>query len=268
MGSRFKVPAPPGHEGVGIVRKLGAGVRGFEEGDRVAFGGFATCANGSAQGMYKIPPGGPADEYWLVEPVACAVTGLDHCRLRAGDRVVVIGCGFMGLLLIQGLVRSPAAEIVAVDIEPHRLELARSFGVREVFNTSEIPVQEVAARLKDRQIDTVVDASGSQQGLDLAADVVKRGGLINLFGWIKGETAAFDPSAWHMKGLTIVNSSPSARLREVFPVAIDLIRTGLFDLRPLVTHIVTLEEYPGLMKRILAGDKTYIKGVVRLAGES
>ena len=264
MGDRMQPMAPPGHEGMGHVTKVGPGVTGFKEGDRVAGGGFATLRNIPADRAYKIPDSDLADEYWIVEPVSCIVTGLDHCRLRPGDRVVVIGCGFMGLMLLQGLLHSYVAEVIAIDIVQNRLELAKQFGAKEIYNLSEVDRSELAEMLKARQIDIVVDSTGSQSGLDLASDIVKRGGLINLFGWIKGQTATFDPTKWHIGGFTLVNSSPSAKLRDPFPVAIELLQQGVIDLRPLVTHVVPLQEYPALMKQILAGDGAYIKGVIKL----
>ena len=96
LGSTMIPMAPPGHEGVGYVSKVGAGVAGIKEGDRVAGGGFATVRNLSSQRIYPIPRSELADEYWIVEPVSCAVTGIDHTNLRAGETVALIGCGFYG----------------------------------------------------------------------------------------------------------------------------------------------------------------------------
>jgi threonine dehydrogenase-like Zn-dependent dehydrogenase len=265
LGDRMKPMAPPGHEGMGHVVKVGPNVAGFEEGDRVAGGGFATLRNLPVSRAYKLPTSDLDDKYWVVEPVSCVVTGLDHCRLRPSDRVVVIGCGFMGLMLLQGLLHSFAEQVIAVDIVPERLELAKKLGAAEVYNAAQEDVAELAQSLKARQIDVVVDSTGSQAGLDLAVDVVKRGGLINLFGWIKGQTATFDPTKWHIGGFTLVNSSPSSQIRDPFPPAIQLIHKGIIDLRPLVTHVAPLQEYPGLMGQILAGDKGYVKGVVTLS---
>jgi threonine dehydrogenase-like Zn-dependent dehydrogenase len=265
LGDRMKPMAPPGHEGMGYVVKVGPNVTGFKEGDRVAGGGFATLRNLPATRAYKLPESGLADNYWIVEPVSCVVTGLDHCRLRPGDRVVLIGCGFMGLMLLQGLLHSFAEQVIAVDIASERLALAQQLGAEEVYNTAQEDVAGLAQSLKARTIDVVVDTSGSQAGLDLAADVVKRGGIINLFGWIKGQTATFDPTKWHTGGFTVVNSSPSSQLRDPFPPAIQLLHRGIIDLRPLVTHVAPLQEYPTLMGQILAGDKGYVKGVVTLA---
>ena len=268
LGEKMRSPAPAGHEGIGRIIKIGRGVTGFKEGDRVTGGGFRTAENFPTGMSYHIPSSNLPDELWLVEPVACVVTGLDRCQLKPGDRVVVIGCGFMGLLLIQGLAKSFAHQVVAIDIDQNRLDLAKLCGAGELYNSKTEDMVALVKDLKARNIDVVVDTSGAQEGLNLATEIARQGGLINLFGWMKGDSATFDPTNWHMGGFTIVNSSPSGRLRDTFPIAIRLIHSGFFDLRPLVTHVVPLDEYPNLMKTILAGDKSYVKGVVKLNGNS
>ena len=264
LGNQMHPMAPPGHEGVGYIAKIGAGVTDFKEGDRVAGGGFANVRNLSAQRVFKIPESDLPDEYWIVEPVSCAVTGIDHCQIQPGNRIVVVGCGFMGLLILQGLLRYPLDELIVLDIVQSRLDLAQQLGVGEVYNTAEADLQELSRELKSREIDVVVDTSGSQAGLDLSTDIVKRGGRINLFGWLKGQTASFDPTKWHLGGFTVVNSAPASKLRDTFDPAIRLIHKGIIDLKPLVTHTAALEDYPALMAQILAGDESYIKGVVTL----
>ncbi len=264
-GKEMHPMAPAGHEGVGYIAKIGKGVTGFKEGDRVAGGGFTTLRNLASQRVYKIPDSPLADEHWIVEPVSCAVTGLDHCRLRAGERVAVIGTGFMGLLILQGLLHMPTDQLVAIDINQDRLNLAQQLGVPEIFNSATTERAELVQLLKAREFDVVVDTSGHQAGLDLATDIVKRGGLINLFGWLKGKTATFDPTKWHTGGFTVVNSAPASKVRDPFPPAIRLIHQGIIDLRPLVTHVVPLVEYSSLMEEILSGEPSYVKGVVKLA---
>jgi threonine dehydrogenase-like Zn-dependent dehydrogenase len=264
-GSRIPL-APAGHEGVGYVIKVGRAVQGIKEGDRVAGGGFATLRNLRAAKVYPLPPSELPDEHWIVEPASCAVTGLDHCRVRPGDRVAVIGAGFMGLLILQGLLRSPLDRLTAVDVVQSRLDLAQRLGVPQTYNAVQHEHGDLAGLLHAHGYDTVVDTSGTQAGLDLATAIVRRGGLINLFGWIKGETATFNPTAWHGGGFTIVNSAPGSQLRDPFPPAIRMLQQGIFDLRPLVTHVVPLAEYPALMQTILQGDPSYIKGVITLGG--
>ena len=77
LGKKMYPMAPAGHEGVGYVAKVGRKVQGLKEGDRIAGGGFATLRNLAATQVYKIPDSSLADEYWVVEPVSCAVTGID-----------------------------------------------------------------------------------------------------------------------------------------------------------------------------------------------
>ena len=165
---------------------------------------------------------------------------------------------------MQGLLRHPLDALIGIDIAQSRLDIARQLGVGEVYHATQRNIPDLARELKAREIDVVVDTSGSQAGLDLATDIVKRGGRVNLFGWIKGQTATFDPTKWHLGGFTVVNSAPASRLRDTFGPAIRLIHKGIIDLKPLVTHTAPLENYPALMARILAGDSRYIKGVVTL----
>ena len=254
----------PGHEGVGRVVKVGSGVNHLKVGDRVTSWalGFTSTATVNAYNLYKIPEESSlADEHWIVEPVACVVTGLDHCQLKPGDRIAVVGCGFMGLMLLQGLGRSYADEVIAIDIDPRRLELARQFGA-----TRTLTPDEALANLNDLRnlsIDCVVDASGAQPGLDLSTKLVRRGGRINLFGWNHGRPT-FDGDTWHMEGLTIVNSAPNSALRDPWHAAIRLLNRGILDLRPLVTHTAPLDEYPTLLQKAVGREEGYIKGVIKL----
>jgi len=267
QGAAMSVPAPPGHEGVGRVIKTGKQVTRLKEGDLVAGGGFASFSNRSAQRAYRLPPSNIPPELWMVEPVSCCVTGIDHMQLRPGHRVALIGCGFMGLILLQLLGHSPCSEVVAIDLVETRLTLANEFGATSTHNLTEVSAEEVAKQWKERPFDVVCDTSGVQAGLDLASQLTRKGGQINLFGWMKGKQATFNPTQWHLGGFTVINSSPSSRLRDPFPPAIDLIARGLVELGPLVTHTVSLPEYPALMQRITQGEPGYIKGVVLLNEE-
>ena len=264
VGGDAPSAAPPGHEGVGYVAKLGAGVTGLEIGQRVAAGGFGRLRNVPARRAYKIPRSGLADQHWIVEPVSCVVTGMDHCHLKAGERLAMVGCGFMGLMMIQGLAGAGADQLIALDVDDARLRLAAEFGATETHNVAAQDFADVRADLRRRGIDTVVDTTGAQGGLDIATDIVRRAGRINLFGWIKGDTATFNPTAWHGKAISIVNSSPAAQLRDPFPPAIRLLHKGVIDLRPLVTHVVDIDDYPSFMEGVTTGAVPgYIKGVVR-----
>ena len=262
-GADSGAAAPPGHEGVGYVTKLGDGVRGIEIGQRVAGGGFGRVRNAPVRSLYKIPDSNLGDQHWIVEPVACVVTGMDCCRLKVGERLAMVGCGFMGLMMVQGLRGMGLDQLIALDIDDRRLALAKEFGATEAHNVAGAGFDEIKRDLQGRRIDVVVDTSGSQSGLDLATEIVKRAGLINLFGWIKGTQATFNPTMWHGKAISVVNSSPSAQLRDPFPPAIRLLEKGIIDLNPLVTHVVPIDEFPSFMGKATTGQVDgYIKGVI------
>lgn len=264
VGSGDRWAAPPGHEGVGYVCKVGKGVTGFNEGDRVANGGFAGYGNFSQHSLHPIPPSTLPDEYWIVEPVSCIVNGLDTAHLMAGDRTAVIGCGFMGLLFIQALTRSFVEHVIAIDIEDAKLDVAKQLGATMAVNPSGGDIEDRLKELRALKIDKVFDCTGVQQGLDLSTKILRTGGLLSLVGWIRGE-ARFSGSEWHMGGFTVVNSSPLARIRDAFPTAIRMIDSGIFDLKPLVTDVVTLDGYAPLLDEVLKGrERPYIKGVVKL----
>ncbi len=263
MGSDAPSAAPPGHEGIGYVTKLGDGVRDIKIGDRVAGGGFAKVRNTPTKRLYKIPDSNLADHHWIVEPVSCIVTGMDLCNLKAGERLAMVGCGFMGLMMVQGLAGMGADQLIALDVDDKRLALATKMGATEAYNVTSPDFAAVKKDLQARRIDVVVDTTGAQQGLDLSTDIVRVGGRINLFGWIKGTSATFNPTAWHGKGITVVNSSPMAQIRDPFPPAIRLIQNGVIDLAPLVTHVIPIDQYPEFMKGVVKGEvEGYIKGVV------
>ncbi len=258
--------APPGHEGIGYVTAVGPQVEGVAEGDHVVGGGFASLANLKASSLYKLPASTLPEEQWMVEPASCVVTGVDHCQLRIGDRLAVVGCGFMGLMLVQCLGRSFAEQLIALDVDPQRLDLAREFGATEAYSPTAPGFDALVAEIRARSIDTVVDSSGAAAGFALSNRLVRRGGRINQFGWVHGPVT-FSGDFWHMDGITVVNSSPAARLRDPFPVAIRLIHAGIIRLDKLVTHVVSLDEMGALLAGVAQGQvKGYIKGVVRPNG--
>jgi len=255
-------PAPPGHEGVSMVTEVGSKVSGIEPGQYFAYGGFQTHMHASPSALKgkRLPddPGDPAT--WLAEPVSCCVTAMDTSPLRAGDKVAVVGCGFMGQIILQLLDHSFAAEVHAFDVVEHRLQLVDDLNrvVKHPLKTDSSLADMEAA------FDIVYDTTGAQGGLDAAVRMARIGGHVNLFGWLKGTEASFDPSSWHLKGITVCNSSPSGQLRDPFPAAIRLMAQGIVRLRPLITHEVPMDGYAGLMRSILDGNPDYVKGVVHL----
>ena len=256
-------PACPGHEGVGRVVALGPDVTGVQLGAKVMGGGFAELRNARREHLIMLPESDLPDEHWVVEPVGCCIHAVDHAHVSPGHRIAVIGVGFMGLVITQLYGRCPVDELVAIDIDPRKLELAKSFGATRTILANSPDAERQYAEVKALGIDTAIDSSGTQAGMDTCAKVVKRGGRILLFGWIHGK-ASFVGDEWHLGGYTVVNASPFSGLRDTIPAAIRMLNSGIVSLKPLVTHVVSIDEYPELLRRVASGqEKGYIKGVVK-----
>jgi threonine dehydrogenase-like Zn-dependent dehydrogenase len=258
-------PVWPGHEGVARVVKVGPGVSNVKEGDVVTGVGlgFTERVTRQAAGLFVLPQrAGDEPQNWIIEPVSCVVTGIDHCRQKAGDRIAVVGCGFMGLMIVQALGKSLLDRLICIDMDPKRLELAKQFGATDVYHAAEVDPN----KLRELWLDCVVDCSGNQKGLELSSKIVKNGGRLNLFGWNHG-TPTFPGDTWHMNGITVVNSAPNSAERDPWLPAIRMLERGYIDLKPLISHVVPLVEYPNLLKFAAANKGgSYMKGVVALNG--
>ena len=121
-----ETPTRIGHEPVGLVAAVGANVQGFAPGDRVTglfayLKAFAQYGVAEPEQLVKIPDHVPL-ELALGEPLKCIGTILRAAQPELGDHVLVMGCGFMGLLTLAGLVGRAPASLIAVDMQEERLE--------------------------------------------------------------------------------------------------------------------------------------------------
>ncbi len=193
-----------GHEFGGRVRGLGPGVAGIRPGQRVAVnpnlscgicrpcrdgrphlcrslaaygvdrdGGFAPWAVVAAEQIYPVAEDLPAGAVALVEPLSCALHGLELAGVRPGDSVLLLGAGPMGLLLLLLVRRRGAARIVVADPREERRRLARLRGADLAVD----PRQELSG-----EFDVVLEASGSPAALGAALRAVAPGGTVLVFG--------------------------------------------------------------------------------------
>ncbi len=263
-GAEPGYPSRAGHEGVGVVLKAGSKVQRLQEGDWVATGSWATVDNLGATGLAKLS-GPPADPgVFLIEPCACVVTALYSYELTAGDRVLVMGAGFMGLLNVQALGHSPLAELVVTDVKPANLELAREFGATEVINSATAAGQARLEELRDQPFDLVVEAAGVERTVQQAGGLTRPGGRLSIFAW-HHQPRTLDLGLWHMRGLKVLNSAPGiGRDHNINNMqrAVALLERGVFDLRKLVTHRHPFAEVQTAMEVATERPEEYIKGVL------
>ena len=175
----------------------------------------------------------------MLEPLGVALHTIDLGKLRPGMHVGVFGCGPIGLLVVQLARLSGAAQIIATDLLPHRIEAARACGASEVFLAQEgVPGDEALAASGGRGLDVVFEAAGTQAAVDTAFAAVMPGGKVILAGIPDDDRTSFSASVARRKGLTI---KLVRRMKHTYPRAIRLAAQGLVDLRSLVTHQFPLE---------------------------
>lgn len=257
-------PRPVGHEGIGVVTKVPRDVTHLAEGDYVDCFGWSTYQNIDAYRVSKFrrQPADPA--VLLTEPAACVVTALYSYNITPGDRVLLLGAGYMGLLNVQGLSRYPLQDLVVVDLKPHNLELARKFGATEVIHAGSDEGQKRLEQLRLEPFDLVIEAAASPRTLQSAGDYCRQGGRLAIFSW-HHEPRMVDMGVWHIKGLTVLNSAPGIGTDHnvnSMVRAVQLLERGVFDMRELVTHRHRVRDVQEAMELSVARPENYIKGVL------
>lgn len=270
--STFRGTEPPwgsplGHEGIGVVTKVGRDVKSLKEGDCVTTTSWATYQNQAAAhtAVFRQVPADPA--VFITEPSACVVTAWYSYRIVPGDRVLVLGAGYMGLLNVQALGRSPLAELVVADLKPANLKLAAAAGATEVINSGTAKGKARLEALKDQPFDLVVEAAGAEQTLQLAGPLTRRGGRLSIFAWHHGNRTV-DFGLWHVRGLQVLNSSPMIGTDwNINPMqrAAHLLEAGVFDQRRLITHRHPFAQVQAALELAAARPPEYCKGVLLFA---
>jgi threonine dehydrogenase-like Zn-dependent dehydrogenase len=183
--TRMTYPAVIGHEVIGTVLEVGKNVKRFKVGDKVT-GRMGQCLKTkkvvrnadllTPQAMlFKIPETEKDYLCCLSEPMECVVNIAKMANPKYGQRVAVVGCGFMGLLVIAALSNSGAKDIIAVDLFQDKLSLAKSFGATGIINPQkEMNLSEAAYHMTNGDFfDIVIEITGSLNGLDTALQLVK-----------------------------------------------------------------------------------------------
>lgn len=186
-GTRFPRIGGTGYMGAGVVRAVGEAVTEFAAGDRVQYTTSAPVAPHSEycvavpESSAHIPPGmsfvTAGCSYWAVPPYR----GILGSELRYYDDVVVFGLGPLGLCAVQ-MLRPMTRRLIAVDVVPFRLQLAREFGVDAAVNPQEEDLAATVKRLMPRGAETTFEIVGNQTTLEQAIQVAAPRGRIVLVG--------------------------------------------------------------------------------------
>lgn len=170
----------------------------------------------------------------MLEPLGVAVHAVDLGHVPLGGSVAVIGCGPIGLLMIQVARAAGAGRVLAADPLAHRRAAAAARGADVVLDPAAgAYASQLNAFTDGLGADVAFEIAGTDPAIAAAMDAVRPGGRVVLAGIPDGELSAFPASVARRKGLTIVMVR---RMKEVYPRATALVEAGLVDVRGLVSH--------------------------------
>lgn len=263
-----------GHEGVGVVDKVGAGVTAFHPGDRVLVscisacgrceycrrGMYSHCTTGgwilgnaidgtqaeyvriphADTSLYPIPPG--ADEEALVMLSDILPTGFEcgvlNGRVQPGATVAIVGAGPIGLAALLTAQFYAPAEIIMIDLEANRLEVAKRFGATQTVQAAGDKAAEAVMQITGKRgVDTAIEAVGVPASFITCEDIVAPGGTIANIG-VHGVKVDL-----HLEKLWSQNITITTRLVDTVttPMLVKTVQSRRIDPKLLITHHFTLD---------------------------
>ena len=278
----LKPPMPFGHELAGVIAEVGAGVTEFAVGDRVVPLNSAPCDacyfcckgqqnlcddllfnNGAyaeylrvparivAKNTLAVPDDVLLEHASLTEPLACVVRGLEESGAQAGDCMIVIGAGPIGLMFIHAAALA-GVDVIAVVKREDQVAAARTFGAGQVVRIGSGDTVEAARALTPdgRGADVVIEAVATPATWEQAVAMVRKGGVVNFFGGPpSGTVVGLDTNRLHYGDITLKASfhHTPATCRTAFA----LITSGRFKAAEFITGQAGLAEVPEVFRRML-----------------
>jgi L-iditol 2-dehydrogenase len=212
-----------------------------------------------------VPDGVPLEHAALTEPLACVVRGLEESGAQAGDTMVVIGAGPIGLMFMHAA-ELAGVKVIAVVKREDQIATAALFGASSVLQVGaveDVVAETRALTCQGRGADVVIDAVASSQAWEWGVDMVRKGGVVNFFGGPpSGTKVQLDTNRLHYGDITIKASfhHTPATCRTAF----GLVTTGRFKCADYITGRAELDEVPGLFARMMSrsGSQREIKTAV------
>ena len=288
-------PIVMGHEAAGIVAGVGSEVSGLSVGDRVTFdstvycGACSFCLKGDvnlcdhrevmgvscgdyrragafaeylvvpARIIYKLPEKFSFVEAAMLEAVSVALHGVAVSEMKGDEKVLIVGAGMIGLLLLQAARAAGAAQIFVSDVDETRLRLAKELGADATLCMSGAAlIDEMARVTKGRGVDVVLEAVGREETIRTAIDCVRKGGTVTLVGNISPQVA-LPLQKIVSRQIRLQGSCASAG---EYPEAIRLIAEGVIKVKPLITAVAPLEEGSSWFSRLHAREPNLMKIVL------
>lgn len=286
-----------GHEFAGTITEVGPDVTGWHAGDRVIAsdaipcGACAFCRRGqldacddltmigvshdgamaeyariTAKGLYRLPAGTTLRQGAMVEPLSVALQGVRQSGLQAGDRVLIMGAGPIGLLTLQCALLGGARMVAVSEVDPIRAEAAARLGATAVLNPTRDNIGVRVCNLTDGLgPDLILVCTGAPGPIEDAISLARKGSTIFLLGLCVQPVPA-DFMSVVLKNLRIEGFLAG---RAAVPAALDFVSQRRVDVEALVSHEIRLDEVVSQgFERLASPHSGAIKILVRIGGES
>ncbi|OHV84938.1 zinc-binding dehydrogenase [Rhizobium sp. LCM 4573] len=260
-------PGGLGHEGWGAIDAIGEGVEGLDVGDRVAalsYHAYAGYDIAPADAVVKLPRE-LAGKPFPGEPLGCAMNIVRRAEISAGQTVAIIGIGFLGALLTQ-LSSRTGAHVIAISRRRFSLELAKAMGAADAIEMKDH--WEIIEKVKQLTggdcCDRVIEATGKQWPLDLAAELTRERGRLIIAGYHQDGPRQVNMQLWNWRGLDVVNAherDPRVYIQGIRE-AVDAVVEGRLDPLPLYTHRYRLEELDKALNATRDHPEGFLKALV------
>ncbi len=283
-----------GHELSGDVAALGKGVKGFRIGQRVVVEPAIPCGNCEVcrEGRENIcpdvrflgtpPVDGAFCEYIvmpeenvfplpnqlsyaegvMMEPLAIGVYAVKLARLIPGETVAILGSGPIGLATLLAAKAAGAVLIFATDLIPERLNVAKKIGAHHTFNPEKEDIVKIITELtKGRGADVTFEAAGKEETVNQALKITALGGRVMIIGIPEADAITYEPHQMRRKELLIQNVRRSLRTTGT---SIKLVKEGLINLKPLITHYYPLEKISEAFELVSEYRNGVIKAIIQI----
>ncbi len=260
-------PGGLGHEGWGIVDAVGDGVTEWSVGERVAalsYHSYAEYDVADANALVRLPPA--LDEQpFPAEPLGCAMNIFRRSEISAGQTVVIVGIGFLGALLTR-LAVTAGAHVVAVSRRPFSLAMGVRMGAAEtiLIDDNSGAIDRVKALTGGALCDRVIEATGKQGPLDLAAELTRERGRLVIAGYHQEGPRQVNLQLWNWRGIDVINAherDPQIYIQGMTD-AVEAVTSGRLDPTPLYTHRFSLERLGDALDATRDRPDGFIKALV------
>jgi L-iditol 2-dehydrogenase len=292
---RRRPPIIMGHEAAGVIADTGSAVGGWKRGDRVTFdstifcGSCSFCRRGQAnlcedrrvlgvsceeyrrQGafaefvavpervLYRLPDAVAFEHAAMVEPVSIAFHAVRRAPPVLNDTAVVVGAGMIGLFVVQALRLAGCGKIIAVDVVPDKLNLARELGASHMVNSGK---EDVLARVRELTgglgADLAVEAVGMPKTVELAVGCVRKGGAVTLVGNVSPRVD-LPLQVVVTRELTLHGSCASSG---EYPACLDMLASGSVKTAPILSAVAPLAEGASWFNRLYRKEPGLLKVVL------